>query len=79
MHYEDDGDETVAVGEPCPMCGSHATEYRLNGGFWKCEDCSTIWDCHLKDEEAFDDGTCCLDPRDPDYDYVKYIASLPML
>lgn len=43
IFYEEDGDEVIACGMPCPECGSTHTEKDALYGFWKCEDCSTAW------------------------------------
>jgi uncharacterized Zn finger protein len=65
MIYEEDGDEIIHIGEPCPTCGSQETEYRSNPGFWKCESCSTVWD---DDDDGLDD--------DPDSEDVVSVSGL---
>ena len=48
-------DEGVQIAEPCPECRSTATEYDPLFGYWKCEDCSTVWG-HDADDPDYDEG-----------------------
>lgn len=58
-----DYDEGVAIHEPCPNCQSRATEFDAVFGFWKCEDCSTVWG-HDKDDPDWDDEFLNNEPND---------------
>lgn len=49
-------DEGEAIGEECPTCQSDHTCFESVFGFWKCEDCSSVW---------------ALDKNDPDYQDVE--------
>lgn len=43
ISYYEDGDSIIMEGEPCPSCSSTATSKEAGYGYWKCEDCSTVW------------------------------------
>lgn len=50
-----DYDEGIRINEPCPHCNSKNTEFEPIFGFWKCEDCSTVWG-HDKDDPDYEDA-----------------------
>ena len=58
LSYSEDGDRILIEGEPCPSCGSTATLKDTDFGFWKCEDCSTVWG-HDKDDPDYDEAEPC--------------------
>lgn len=60
LSYIEDGDSTYIEGEPCPTCRSTATLKEVGYGFWKCEDCSTVWG---------------YDKDDPDYDEAEALCN----
>jgi ribosomal protein L37AE/L43A len=54
MIIEDNGEDIQIEGEPCPTCESEYTVYNREFGFWKCEECSTVWG-HDKDDPDYDE------------------------
>lgn len=55
--YDEDGANILIEGEQCPTCSGKHTLYDATFGFWKCEDCSTVWG---------------KDIDDPDYEETDY-------
>lgn len=56
--YDLDEAGLVVEGENCPDCNSSNTRYDNGFGFWKCEDCSTVWG-HDKDDPDYDEPDIC--------------------
>jgi DnaJ-class molecular chaperone len=52
LSYSEDGEYIDIESDICPNCQNTNTRLR-DGGYWKCEDCSTVW---------------AYDKHDPDYD-----------
>ncbi len=64
--YDEDGADVLIEGETCPTCSGTHTLYDSTFGFWKCEDCSTVWgkdiddpDYDEADEEELDYCSLC--------------------
>jgi ribosomal protein L37AE/L43A len=55
LSYHEDGERISIEGEPCPSCSSTATLFDRPFGFWKCEDCSTVWG-RDKDDPDYEDA-----------------------
>lgn len=51
-------DEGEPIGLPCPHCDSEATNFEPVFGYWKCEDCSTVWGSD-EDDPDYDDAELC--------------------
>jgi ribosomal protein L37AE/L43A len=54
VSYDYDGIEVIIEGEECPDCSSIETYFDRTFGFWKCQNCSTIWG-HDKDDPDHED------------------------
>lgn len=51
-------DEGERIAEPCPECHSRQTYYEPVFGFWKCEECSTVWGDD-EDDPDYDEAELC--------------------
>lgn len=72
ISYEEDGEDILMSGEPCPECKSRSTFKNAGFGYWKCEDCSTVWghDADDPDYDEVDPHSWLLadEPREEDYE-----------
>lgn len=62
ISYDEDESAVVMEGETCPTCSGSATTYDPVFGFWKCEDCSTVWGKDIDDPDYED-----LDEEEENY------------